>query len=199
MSKADTWTPHPGGDVQEREALFFFFFSAPWKSVHSICTTPCLFYLLQSLPIEDSHLESLCHTLLIHAEGSDTQNYQKWPQKLMSRLSHLFLFTDSHPHGMSPPAALQPSHIIVLPRTPQWVASAQFFGNLTEHVAPGPCPWWGWRETPFLFLPPTWLWRKCQLMSYRPQKNIYSPEIFRNLQRNLQTPSVKDFMQQRFA
>ena len=71
----------------------------------------------------DSHLKGLCHAFLIHAEFSDTQRHQKWPQIPMSKLFHLFLFTDSHLHGISSPAGPFSSHLIPFPRSPQWAAS----------------------------------------------------------------------------
>lgn len=79
--------------------------SAPCKAVHSCCPSPCLFYLLQILQLVTVSLKANAwRPLLIHAEVSDTQKYLKQPQKTISRLTHLFLFTDSHPHGISPPA-----------------------------------------------------------------------------------------------
>ena len=89
---------------------------------------------------------------LIHAEFSDTQRHQKWPQKPMSRLSHLVLFTDSHLHGISSPAGPLSSHLIPFPRSPQWAASAQYFGNLVICVALGLLPMVGVKRSSFPLL-----------------------------------------------
>lgn len=78
---------------------------------------------------------------------------------------------------------------------PPWVASAQYFANLFVHVTPGPFTKVGMERSSFFSscLPPGCiLWRKYQLVSYRPQKFFISPETFREI-----SPSV--FIQQRSA
>lgn len=108
MSKPDTWTPHPGGGVQGRGAKR----GSEHQLSQSISSVPHA-----ATAMGDSHLEGLCHAPLTHADVRDNQRHYKCPKKPMSRLSHLFLSTDSHLYHICLPTGPLPSHQIPLPRT----------------------------------------------------------------------------------